>query len=237
LDNEFTDLILKFTCKAGIALTERQARLLSGHIQLMLEWNLRLNLTRITGREEIIVKHLLDCILPAKFLPTSGYALDVGTGAGFPGIPLKIVYPDLQMVLLDSSRKKVSFLTAVAAALGLQGIRVLHGRWQDFSKVEEHANKFELITMRALRLEPEHIRCLASMVLCPDGVLAWWGAGNQERLAGRPAGCGGSETVKTNYFDMEFQDDLKYLLPGIKQQRAVWLWRKTVIGRPGDSVT
>ncbi|MFZ0929976.1 MAG: 16S rRNA (guanine(527)-N(7))-methyltransferase RsmG [Syntrophobacteraceae bacterium] len=237
MDNEFTDLILKFTCKAGLALTERQARLLSGHIQLMLEWNLRLNLTRITGREEIIVKHLLDCILPAKFLPSSGYALDVGTGAGFPGIPLKIVYPDLQMVLLDSSRKKVSFLSAVAAALGLKGIRVLHGRWQDLSNVEEHANKFELITMRALRLEPEHIRCLASMVLCPGGVLAWWGAGDQERLAGRQAGCGGSETVKRNYFDMEFQDDLKYLLPGIKQQRAVWLWRKTGIGTRGDSVT
>ena len=122
LDNEFTDLILKFTGKAGIALTERQAQLLSLHIQLMLEWNPRLNLTRITGREEIIVKHLLDSILPAKFLPSSGHALDVGTGAGFPGIPLKIVYPDLQMVLLDSSRKKVSFLAAVAAALGLKGI-------------------------------------------------------------------------------------------------------------------
>ncbi len=232
-DNEFTNLILKFTGKAGIALTERGAQLLSRHIQLMIEWNLRLNLTRITGREEIIVKHLLDSILPAKFLPSSGCALDVGTGAGFPGIPLKIVYPDLQMVLLDSSRKKVSFLVAVAAALGLKGIRVLHGRWQDFSKVEEHANKFELITMRALRLEPEHITCLASMVLVPGGVLAWWGMGDPEHLAER----GGSETVTRNYRDMEFQDDLKYLLPGIKQRRAVWLWRKTGIGRPGASVT
>ncbi len=232
MDNEFANLILKFTDKAGIALTQRQAGLLSLHIQLMLEWNLRLNLTRITGREEIIVKHLLDSILPAKFLPSSGYALDVGTGAGFPGIPLKIVYPDLQMVLLDSSRKKVSFLTAVAAALGLKGIRVLHGRWQDFPKVEEHAGKFELITMRALRLEPEHITGLASLVLAPGGVLAWWGTGKAERLAE----CGGPQTAKTNYRDMEFQDDLKYLLPGMKQQRAVWLWRKTGAGGPGTSV-
>ena len=152
MDAEFTDLILKSTRKAGISLTERQADLFSLHIQLLLQWNTRLNLTRITGREEIIVKHLLDSILPARFLPSSGCALDVGTGAGFPGIPLKIVYPDLQMVLLDSSRKKVNFLTAVAATLGLKGIRVLHGRWQDFSKVEEHANRFELITMRALKL-------------------------------------------------------------------------------------
>jgi 16S rRNA (guanine527-N7)-methyltransferase len=233
LDNEFTNLILQFAGKAGIALTERRAQLLSRHIQLMIEWNLRLNLTRITGREEIIVKHLLDSILPAKFLPSSGCALDVGTGAGFPGIPLKIVYPDLQMVLLDSSRKKVSFLTAVAATLGLKGIRVLHGRWQDFSKVEEHANTFELITMRALKLEPEHITFLASTVLVAGGVLAWWGVGDAERLAER----GGFETGKRFYRNMEFQDDPKYLLPGMNQRRAVWLWRKTGIGRPGASVT
>ena len=233
LDNEFINLILKSAGKAGIELTERRAQLLSRHIQLMIEWNLRLNLTRITGREEIIVKHLLDSILPAKFLPSSGCALDVGTGAGFPGIPLKIVYPDLQMVLLDSSRKKVSFLAAVAATLGLKGIRVLHGRWQDFSKVEEHANAFELITMRALKLEPEHITCLASTVLVAGGVLAWWGVGDAERLAGH----GGSQTCKRNYRDMEFQDGLKYSLPGIKQLRAVWLWRKTGIGRPGAGVT
>lgn len=236
MDNEFTNLILKFAGKAGIALNERRAQLLSRHVQLMLEWNLRLNLTRITGREEIIVKHLLDSILPARFLPSSGCALDVGTGAGFPGIPLKIVYPDLQMVLLDSSRKKVSFLAAAAATLGLKGIRVLHGRWQDFSKVEEHANKFELVTMRALRLEPEHISCLASTVLVAGGVLAWWGVGDAERLAGWWAGCGGSETGKKNYRDMEFEDDLEYLLPGIEQRRAVRLWRKTGIDRPGADV-
>jgi 16S rRNA (guanine527-N7)-methyltransferase len=221
-DDEFTDLILKFAGKAGIALTESRAQLLSRHIQLMLEWNLRLNLTRITGTEEIIVRHLLDSILPAKFLPSSGWALDVGTGAGFPGIPLKIVYPDLQMVLLDSSRKKVSFLVAASAALGLKGIRVLHGRWQDFGKVKEHADKFELITMRALKLEPEHITSLASVVLVAGGVLAWWGVG-----ADRLAGHRGPETAKRSFHCMEFQDDFEYLLPGIKRRRAVWLWRKT----------
>ena len=105
-DDEFAGLILKFSGSAGIHLTEKQALLLSRHIRIMLEWNSRLNLTRITEPEEIIIKHLLDSILPAKFLPSSGYALDVGTGAGFPGIPLKIVYPDLHMLLLDSNRKK-----------------------------------------------------------------------------------------------------------------------------------
>ncbi len=226
--NEFSDLILKFSGKAGIAITEKQAQLLSRHIQIMLEWNLRVNLTRITESEEIIVKHLLDSIVPAKFLPSSGYALDVGAGAGFPGIPLKILYPGLQMVLLDSSRKKVSFLSAAAAALGLKGIRALHGRWQDLVKAEGHLNKFELITMRALRLEVEHLTRLAPLVLAPGGVLAWWGMGNGKRFAGGWVGCGDFETAKRNYPDMEFQGDLNYLLPCMERRRAVWLWRKRI---------
>jgi len=221
LDNEFADLILQFTGKAGIVLTDKQAHLLSLHIQLMLQWNTRLNLTRITGREEIIVKHLLDSILPAKFLPSSGNALDVGTGAGFPGIPLKIVYPGLEMVLLDSSRKKVSFLTTVAAALGLKGILATQGRWQEFARMVEHLDKFQLITMRALKLEPEHITSLASPVLAPGGFLAWWGPAAE----GSGEGGGGKLAAKT-YSDMEFQGGFNYLLPGIQQLRAVRIWRK-----------
>src|SRR5208337_3025694 len=222
LDNDFAGLILKFTDKAGIALTDEQAHLLSRHIQLTLQWNTRLNLTRITDREEIVVKHLLDSILPAKFLPSSGNALDVGTGAGFPGIPLKIVYPGLEMVLLDSSRKKVSFLATVAAALGLKKIRALHGRWQDFSRVGEHLDKFQLITMRALKLEPEHITSLASLVLAPGGFLAWWGSTGE--------GCGeggGGKLADKTYSDMVFQGGFNYLLPGIQQKRSVCIWRRT----------
>ncbi len=224
LDNEFADLILKFTEKAGVSLTGKQAHLLNLHIQLMLQWNTRLNLTRITGREEIIVKHLLDSILPAKFLPSSGNALDVGTGAGFPGIPLKIVYPGLEMILLDSSTKKVSFLATAAAALGMEKIRALHGRWQDFSRVGERLDKFQLITMRAIKLEPEHITSLASTILAPGGFFAWWGStaeGYVEGGRGQLAGKTYSDS------DMVFQGGFSYLLPGIQQKRSVCIWRKT----------
>jgi 16S rRNA (guanine527-N7)-methyltransferase len=226
LDAEFTDLILKSTRKAGISLTERQADLFSLHIQLLLQWNTRLNLTRITVMEQIIVKHLLDSLLPAKFLTSSGNALDVGTGAGFPGIPLKIFYPGLQMLLLDSSRKKVSFVANAAAALGLKGIRAVHGRWQDFLKAEENIDKLQLITMRALRLEPQHITSLASMTLAPGGLFAWWGGCHPGEIGN--SGCG-REPFEGNYRNVEFLGAFSYPLPGLERQRAVWVWKKTGI--------
>jgi 16S rRNA (guanine527-N7)-methyltransferase len=172
----FADLILHRARGAQIELTEAQARLLSRHVHIMLDWNTRLNLTRITEPEEVVVKHLLDSIAPAKYLPSAGKALDVGAGAGFPGIPLKIVNSGLNMVLLESSRKKTAFLTEAAAALGLEEITALHGSWQDFRQKKENRNKFQLIVMRALRAEPEHISRLASWLLSPGGVFARWEA-------------------------------------------------------------
>jgi 16S rRNA (guanine527-N7)-methyltransferase len=223
---ELADIILQSTGKAGISLTQQQAQLFGLHIQLLLQWNTRFNLTRITALEAVIVKHLLDSLLPAKFLPSTGNALDVGTGAGFPGIPLKILYPALRMHLLDSSRKKVSFLANVAAALGLCGIKAVHGRWQDFHEAEKISG-FQLITMRALKFEPEHIASLAATTLAPGGLFAWWGTCPPGEIGGKDCGPGHFEG---DYRNFEFLGAFSYPLPGIERQRAVWVWKKTGIG-------
>jgi 16S rRNA (guanine527-N7)-methyltransferase len=225
LNTEFVDLLMRSAGSAGLSLTRTQAQLLGLHIRLLLRWNTRLNLTRITGTEEIIVKHILDSLLPAKCLPSSGKALDVGAGAGFPGMPLKIFYPDLRMVLLDSSRRKASFLANAAATLGLEGIRAVHGRWQDFAKAAENTAKLQLITMRAVRLEPQHIISLASMTLAPGGIFAWWGGCPSSTETG-DEGCG-HEPVERNYPNIEFLGAYSYPLPGLDRQRAVRLWKKT----------
>lgn len=221
----FSELILQYAAEAGVGLTEGQALLLSRHVRIMLEWNSRFNLTRITAPEEVIIKHLLDSIAPARYLPTSGHALDIGAGAGFPGIPLKIVHPDLEMVLLESSGKKVSFLSAAAASLGLPGIRPLHGSWQDFRRCEENAGKFTLIVMRALKPEPGHISRLASSVLAPGGFFARWESLDPDAKEGSIA-----ETKQKGRLDVEFYGDFDYSLPGVKRRRVVRLWRKTGAG-------
>ncbi|MEN6437714.1 MAG: 16S rRNA (guanine(527)-N(7))-methyltransferase RsmG, partial [Syntrophobacter sp.] len=160
MQSGFTALIMDYAGRVGLHLSREQADLCRMHIELMLEWNHRLNLTRITIQEETIVKHLLDSLLPATALPASGNALDVGTGAGFPGIPLKILHPGLEFTLLDASRKKVSFLAVVVAKLGLKGIHPVHGRWEDFAQAPGNRMRFSLITMRAVRLEPRHLSIL-----------------------------------------------------------------------------
>lgn len=219
MESEFSSLILKFALEAGTVLSEAQAQMCSRHIEIMLQWNQRLNLTRITTHEEIIVKHLLDSILPARFLPASGHALDVGTGAGFPGIPLKILNPGLDMVLLDASRKKTSFLTAASAAIGLQGIRAAHGRWEAFAQAEKNKASSQLITMRAVRLEKAHLQVLAPQALAPGGVFAWW--------AGPEVNEQSEELLRETFPGLEMQGTEHYALPGIDRERSVWLWRRT----------
>lgn len=218
LEDEFRDLILRYAEKACIGLTQTQAGLLSLHVRIMLEWNSRLNLTRITEPEQVIVKHLLDSIAPAKYLPSRGHALDVGAGAGFPSIPLKIVHPGLNMVLLESSRKKAEFLSQAAASLALPEMTVLHGSWQDLRHSKQYAGKFSLIVMRALKAEPEHLSRLAPSLLAPGGFFARW-----EVLD--PDG-GLAPKHPKGRSSMEFQGDYEYVLPGLEHRRAVRLWKK-----------
>ncbi len=98
------------------------------------EWNKKINLTAITLEEEILTKHLLDSIAPAPYLLKGASVLDLGSGAGFPGIPLKIVRPDLRVTLLDSSRKKIHFQKHVVRILNLSEINTVEGRAEDIAK-------------------------------------------------------------------------------------------------------
>lgn len=221
LENDFTALLLREATAAGVSLTEHQARLLLRHVDLMLQWNRRVNLTRITRPGEIIVKHLLDSLEPARVLPRAGAALDVGTGAGFPGVPLKIAHPDLDMVLLDASLKKVSFLKALLAELGLKNIRAAHGRWEEFAAASK--NGFRLITMRAVRLLPEHLLLLASQALEPGGVFAWWAGPGSGQSAGELSGC--------RFPGLAPRGQYSYALPGLSAPRSVWTWEKTAVAK------
>lgn len=136
----------------GIILSDHQLSQFYKYYEMLIEWNEKMNLTAITEFEEVIKKHFLDslsigCILKQD---SSISILDIGTGAGFPGIPIKIAFPDTEITLMDSLNKRVNFLNEVIDTLGLEKIEALHGRAEDFAKKGMLRETFDICVSRAV---------------------------------------------------------------------------------------
>ena len=140
-------------CKKNeIDLSEKQLEQFQIFYDYMIEMNQVMNLTSITEEDEVILKHFYDSMSIVKYFDfkPDEYVIDVGTGAGFPGIPLKIMYPDMDIVLLDSLGKRVKFLNEVISTLHLDKITAIHGRAEDFAKPGSMRESFDLCVSRAV---------------------------------------------------------------------------------------
>jgi len=149
LKTKEADSLFSGASRFGITLSERQVHLLSTFVSQLWEWNQRMNLTGLTSRERIIGELLIDSLIPSLFLPDEGNVLDLGAGAGFPGIPLKIMKEGLTFHLLEAKAKKVSFLRQVIRMTRLNGITVLRGRIEKDTNLLR-TEGYKIITARAV---------------------------------------------------------------------------------------
>lgn len=137
----------------GITLTDKQKKQFETYFRLLVEWNEKINLTAITDKEEVYLKHFYDSIAPILqgYIDNSPLSiLDIGAGAGFPSIPMKILYPEIDITIIDSLNKRINFLNILANELELSGVHFFHGRAEDFGQDRVFRAKFDIVTARAV---------------------------------------------------------------------------------------
>lgn len=169
---KWDQIIRKGIAPFDMILNEQQIQLFYRHAELLLQWNRKTNLTTITDHKEIAIKHFIDSLGPMPFLNPMQHVLDVGSGGGFPGLPLKVVCPSIELTLLDAVRKKTSFIQHVIRTLKLKGAQAIHGRVEDLSLAEKHM-AFDAIVCRAFS-DLSFIFTNAWPRLSPGGKIAVW---------------------------------------------------------------
>ncbi|GCL74678.1 16S rRNA (guanine(527)-N(7))-methyltransferase RsmG [Paenibacillus naphthalenovorans] len=146
--NNFTDLLNN----RGIRLSESQLHQFELYYRELVDWNERMNLTGIIEREQVYIKHFYDSLSVAFFVPMSDHLkiADIGSGAGFPSIPLKIAFPHLRVTIVDSLNKRIHFLNHITSFLGLSDVQCVHARAEDAARLPVHRDQYDLVTARAV---------------------------------------------------------------------------------------
>ena len=163
-------LIIEGARHLGLAIDGSVTAQFAVHAAELIKWNRKINLTAITDPQHIAIKHFLDSLIPAKLIPDEARLLDIGSGPGFPGIPLKIIKSSLSVVLIDGIRKKVNFLKHVLRTLKLENIDALQIRAENLAREPSYTNSFDVIISRALSdLAPFVKKALP--LLAPQGMM------------------------------------------------------------------
>jgi len=208
--NTLPDFFIQASAKLNIPLSEEAGLQFETYYQELIAWNKKINLTRITERKKVFIEHFIDSLIPERFIPSKSSLIDLGSGGGFPGLPLKIIRPDLSVTLVDSSLKKVLFLRYLVRLLKLRGIVVLQKRLEnhDFSD-----NRYDVCIGRAFS-SLEKFLPLALALRSPQGIVIAMKGPNflNELKAVEP---------QLSHWSISLKQLKEFVLPFTNKQRAI----------------
>ena len=171
------NLLRKYASKLNIEITDDQLNSFQLYSDQLIIWNSKFNITRIIDPEEIQIKHFLDSITLCKFIPDPIpeplSLIDIGSGGGFPGIPLKIMFPNIEITLLEATKKKCVFLSHICKELNLNNIQVIHNRAEELSHDDDFRNQFDIVTSRALAPTSTLVELTAGLCRIGGNIIAW----------------------------------------------------------------
>ena len=179
---EFSNEFVNQAKKMNIEINDNQIKKFYEYMNLLIEWNDKINLTAITEPKEVIVKHFIDSILAAKYIKDNSSIIDVGTGAGFPGIPLKIFNDGYKITLLDSLNKRTIFLQEVIDKLGLENMEVIHGRAEDYAQDKKYREMYDYAISRAVAPLNILLEYLVPYTRIDGSVIAMKGSNAEQEL-------------------------------------------------------
>lgn len=206
-----------WTCNPGVALSSIQISLLNLYIDELVKWNRKINLTGLRSKKRIIHELLLDSLLPIPYLPVQGRFLDVGSGAGFPSIPLRISSSGSVFHLVEPILKKTNFLKQVIRLTGLKDIEVFRGRVEDLDE-DLSRGGYDAVLSRGLTLGPEILACCAGH-LSREGLLFMFQGSSDRSIRKKLTG----QAEKQGFF---LKESIRYTVPGVPFQRQLIIFGK-----------
>ena len=220
----FEEILAARAAEAGIPLTAEQIGQFSVYNEMLLDWNTRMNLTALTAPEDVAVKHIIDSLTAydAALFDGARTLIDVGTGAGLPGIPLAVYAPHLTVTLLDSLNKRVRFLTEATVAMGLQNVRCIHARAEEAARTAEHRAAYDIVVSRAVARLPVLLEYTLPFVRVGGTLLALKGRAyaEEQKEARRAAEVLGGGRITARPVHLPGLDDVRAILTVTKERQT-----------------
>ena len=218
---DWSKLIARGAGQFGIQVDQNHLDLFAAHANELVHWNRKKNITAITDPFEIAVKHVLDSLIPAKLIPADAALLDMGSGGGFPGLPLKIVIPSLKVTLIDASRKKINFLKYVIRTLNLKNIEAIHARAEGLGRAANHLNAHDVVISRAFSALSQFVKLSRPFLNETGSMIAMKAQIDQSELNSLNVLRSGEHEIariEQDRFSLSLE---KYILPYVDADRTI----------------